>query len=57
MDPTQKWYDLPYLETDDVIDAVLDQWLAEWRATTDLAVGGSKYVLQKKEEEAKLMMA
>lgn len=24
-DPTQTWYDLPYLEIDDAIDAVLDR--------------------------------
>jgi len=56
-DPAQKWYDLPYLAMDCAIDATLDQWLAEWRTTTDLAVGGSKSAAQKRKEEAKLKMA
>ncbi len=55
-DPTQKWYDLPYLATYDAIDAVLDQWREEWRATVDLVVGGSKSTVQRKKEEAKLKM-
>lgn len=55
-DPAQKWYDLPYLAMDDVIDAVLDQWPTEWRTTTDLAMGGSKYTTQRKKEEAKIKM-
>lgn len=42
-DPTQNWYDLHYFQMDDAIDVVLNQWLAEWCTTTDLAVGGSKY--------------
>lgn len=40
-DHAHKWYDLPYLETDDAIDAVLDQWLVEWCSTIDLAAHGS----------------
>ena len=54
-DPVKKWYDFPYLATDDAIDTMLDQWLAEWCFTTDLAVGGSKSAMQKK-KEAKLKM-
>lgn len=54
--PTHKWYDLPYLATDDVIDAVLDRWPTKWRTTTDLAVGGSKSTAQRNKEEAKLKM-
>ena len=50
------WYDLPYLEMDDAIDAVLDHWLTEWRTIIDLAVGGRKSSAQCKEEEAKLKM-
>ena len=42
-DPAHKWYDLTYLAMDDAIDVVIDQWLAEWHATTDLVVGGIKY--------------
>ena len=42
-DPMQKWYNFPYLEMDDAIDAVLDQWSVEWHTTMDLAVGGSKF--------------
>ena len=41
-DPVHKWYDLHYLAMDDAIDAVIDQWLAEWHATTKLVVGGRK---------------
>jgi len=48
---------LPYLVTDDTIDVVLDQWLAEWHTTTDLVMGRSKPLVQKKEEEANLKMA
>lgn len=44
----QKWYDLLYMAIDGAIDVVLDQWLAEWHATTNLAMGGSKSVMQKK---------
>jgi len=55
-DLAHKWYDLHYLETNDAIDAVLDQWLAEWHTTTDLVVGGRKSVMQRKKEEAKLNM-
>lgn len=53
-DLTQKWYDFPYVATNDTIDVVLDQWLAEWRATIDLVVGGSKPAAQRKKEEVKL---
>lgn len=55
-DPTQKCYDFPYLAMDDTIDAVLYQWPIEWCATTDLAVGGIKSVMQRKKEESKLKM-
>lgn len=40
----QKWYDVPYLVTDDSIDAVLNQWLVEWHYAADFVVGGSKSV-------------
>lgn len=43
-DPTQIWYDLPYLATDDSIDAVLDHCLVECHTIADLVVGGSKFV-------------
>lgn len=55
-DPSQKWYDLPYLETDDAIDAMLNQWPVDWHFTTDLSMGRSKFATQKKKEEAKLKM-
>lgn len=55
-DPMQKWYDLPYLETDDAIDAVVDRWPTEWCTKTDLAVRGSKFFALRKKEEAKLKM-
>ena len=55
-DPVQKWYDLPYLETDDDIDAILDQWLEKWCTIADLAVGGRNSAAQRKKEEAKLRM-
>lgn len=48
--------DFPYLATDDAIDVELDQWPIEWLSTIDLAVGGSKSIVQKKKEEAKLKM-
>lgn len=55
-DPAQTWYDLPYLETCDAIDAVLDRWPVEWCTISSLAVVGSKSAAQKKKEEAKLKM-
>lgn len=47
---------MPYLETDDSIDAIVNQWSAEWHTTIDLAVGGSKSSTHKKKEETKLKM-
>lgn len=41
-DPKQKWHDLPYLATNDAINAVLDHWLAEWHTASDSAVGSRK---------------
>jgi len=41
---------LPYLAIDDAIDAVLDRWMEEWCTTKVLAMGGSKFNVQKKEE-------
>jgi len=55
-DPSQKWYNLPYLAMNDAINAVLDTWPAEWHTTTDLAIDGSKSDAQKK-KEANLKMA
>jgi len=55
-DHVQKWYDLSYLAIDDAINAVLDKWMAEWHTTTDLAVGGSKFDVQKNKDEAKQKM-
>ena len=31
-DPMNTWHNLPYLETDDVIFAVLESWFQEWCA-------------------------
>lgn len=45
-----------YPATDDAIDAILDKWPAEWCTTTNLAVGGRKFISQKKKDEAKLKM-
>jgi len=53
----QKGQDLPYLETDDVIDVVLDRWLAKWHNASDSVMGSSKSTVQHKKEEAKLKMA
>jgi len=49
-------YNLPYLETNDSIEVVLNQWSVEWRSTTNLAIGGRKSAMQRKKEEAKLKM-
>lgn len=54
--PIQTWYDLPYLATDDAIDAVLDRWLGEWHTTSYLVMGASKTSAQCKKVEAKLKM-
>lgn len=54
--PTHIWYDLPYLEKDDAINAWLDHCLEKWHNTSDLEVGVSKSVAQCKREEAKLKM-
>lgn len=43
-------------ETNDTTDVVLDCWLTEWRIKVDLVVGGSKSVMQRRKEEAKLKM-
>lgn len=55
-DPKQKWHDLPYLATDDTTIAVLDRWPVDWHTTTDLIAGSSKFITQRKKEEAKLRM-
>lgn len=41
-DPKNKWHDIPYLETDDVIDVVLDRWSTDWCTDLDSAVGSGK---------------
>lgn len=55
-DPAQTWYALPYLATDDTIDAVLDHWSAKSHTTAKLAMRGKKFVVERKKEEAKLKM-
>jgi len=55
-DPEQKWYDLPYLETDDEIAAVIESWPAEWRMASDLSTGSSKSAVKQKKEEARIKM-
>ena len=50
------WHELPYLATDDVIFAVLESWLSEWRASADSTVEVEKFVVQRKKEETKLWM-
>lgn len=55
-DPVQKWYDFPYLATDDAINAVLDKCPVEWRTTKDFAIGGSKFAAQENKDEANLKM-
>ena len=47
---------MPYLATDDVVDAVLDHWPTEWCTIVYLVVGGSKLAVQCKKEKAKLKM-
>lgn len=40
-DPTQKWYELPYLVTDSDVQDVVSRWLAECCTPSDLADGPS----------------
>jgi len=51
-DLEHKWYDLPYLVTDDAIAVVLNHWLAEWCTASNLLVGSSKSTGKQKKEEA-----
>jgi len=56
-EPTQELHNFLYLAIDDAIDVGLDKWLAEWRTTMDLAMGGSNSTAQKKKDETNLNMA
>lgn len=54
-DPQQKWFDLPYLSTDDAIQEFIKRWLVDWNSLSDLAVGTTKGTgssAEKKKEEA-----
>ena len=56
-DPMKTWHALPYLATKDVIFAVLESWLLEWRAPTGSAVETENSTVHRKKEETKLRMA
>ena len=45
-DLDQKWYDLPYLATDNGIAVVLNHWPIEWRTASNLTVGSNKYTVK-----------
>ena len=53
-DPDHKWYDFPYLATDDALAAVLKRWLEDWCITSDLSVRSSKSVEMQKKEAVRL---
>lgn len=55
-DSENKWYDLPYLATENAITVVLDRWLVDWCTASDLTAGSSKFAAQRKKDEAKLKM-
>lgn len=55
-DPAQKWYDLPYLVTDDAIVVVLESWLEKWHKASELLARSSKSTTKQKKEEARLKM-
>ena len=55
-DPDQKWYDLPYLATDEAIMVVLHYWLAEWCMASNLTAGSSKSTAKRKKEYVRLNM-
>lgn len=55
-DPEKKWYDLPYLTTDDMNTVILYHCLAECHAASDLTVGSRKFATKRKKEEARLKM-
>lgn len=56
-DPTKTWNELPYLETDDVIFAVLESWSPEWRTPVGSTVEAENFSVQRKKEEVKVWMA
>ena len=55
-DPEKKWYDLPYLEMDDAIIAILESWPADWRTVSYFSAWSSKSIAKWKKEEARLKM-
>ena len=50
-DLDQKWYDLPYLATNDAILEVLKRWPTDWHSPSDLTVETSKSMEKQKKEE------
>jgi len=48
-EPEQKWHDLPYLATDDMVAVVLGHWPTDWHTFTDLTMGSSKFLRTAKE--------
>lgn len=50
-DSHKKWFDLPYLATDDSIEEV--HWPIKWHSSSDLATGTSKSLEKKQKEAAK----
>lgn len=53
-DLDQKWYDIPYLATDDAIVKVLKHWPTDWHTSLDLATRTSKSSEKQKKEAARL---
>jgi len=53
-DLEQKWYDLPYLATDDAIAVVLECWPTNWCTLFDLYIGSSKSTKKYKNEADQL---
>lgn len=52
-DPRQKWFDLPYLTTDDAIEEVVKHQMIEWYCPSNLAIGITKFAEKKKKEVTK----
>lgn len=49
-DPQQKWFNLPYLATNDGIQETIKPWLSNWHTPSDLAVGTSKSMEDEKKD-------
>ena len=52
-DPKKKWFDLPYLATDNAIEEVIKRWLADYHSPSDLIVGTRKSMEKKKKDTTK----